>query len=85
MKTRLSTKGQVVLPSSIRRKLGLGAGDVLEAEARDGRVTLTPHRKRARKPKIIADRRTGLPVLSAGEDAPQLTSAQVRAILDEFP
>ena len=34
MQTRVSSKGQVVLPGPIRRKLGLRAGDELEAQAR---------------------------------------------------
>jgi AbrB family looped-hinge helix DNA binding protein len=85
MQTKLSTKGQIVLPSSIRQKLGLQAGDRLEAEIQGDRVTLTPRRKRARKPRIVADRLTKLPVLSAGPDAPPLTSDQVHAIFDEFP
>lgn len=85
MKTTLSTKGQVVLPAPIRRKLGLEPGDSLDAEVQGGRVTLTPRKARSRKPRILADPVTGLPVLSAGPDAPVLTSKQVREILDEFP
>lgn len=85
METKLSTKGQVVLPSSIRQKLGLQAGDRLEAEIRGDRVMLTPRRKRGRKSKIVSDRLTKLPVLTAGPDAPPLTSEQVHAIFDEFP
>lgn len=85
MKTKLSTKGQVVLPRPIRHRLGLQPGDLLDAEVQAGRVTLTPRKKRSRKAKIILDPITGLPVLSAGPDAPVLTSAQVREILSEFP
>ena len=85
MKTTLSTKGQVVLPASIRRKLGLEPGDSLDAEVQGGRVTLTPRKVRSPTPKILVDPVTGLPVLSAGPDAPVLTSKQVREILDELP
>lgn len=85
METKLSTKGQVVLPGAIRRKLGLEPGDTLEAKVRDGGVVLTPRRRRRRKARIVTDEITGLPVLSAGPDAPPLTSKQVREILDEFP
>jgi len=74
-----------VLPSSIRRALDLRPGDLLETEVRSGRVILTPRRKRLAKAKIVTDPVTGLPVLSAGPDAPQLTSKQVREILAEFP
>jgi AbrB family looped-hinge helix DNA binding protein len=85
MKTKLSTKGQVVLPGPIRRTLGLQPGDSLDAKVQDGGVMLTPQRRRSREAKIVLDRVTGLPVLSAGTDAPLLTSGQVREIFDEFP
>jgi AbrB family looped-hinge helix DNA binding protein len=85
METKLSTKGQVVLPGPIRRKLGLQAGDSLEAKVQAGSILLTPRRTRTRKAKILVDPITGLPVLSAGSEAPLLTSGQVREILDEFP
>ena len=85
METRLSTKGQVVLPSQIRRKLGLRTGDSLLATVERGSVVLTPRRARARKSKIIADQLTGFPVLSLGEDAPVLTSEDVEEILSNFP
>ena len=85
METKLSTKGQVVLPGPIRRELGLRPGDSLDAKVQAGRVMLTPRRKRSRQARILIDRITGLPVLSAGPEAPLLTSRQVREILSEFP
>jgi AbrB family looped-hinge helix DNA binding protein len=85
MQTKLSTKGQVVLPGPIRRELGLQPGDLLDAKVQAGRVMLTPRRKRARLARILTDPITGLPVLSAGPEAPLLTSRQVREILAEFP
>ena len=85
METKLSTKGQVVLPGPIRRELGLQAGDSLDAKVQAGRVMLTPRRKRSRVARILTDPITGLPVLSAGPEAPLLTSRQVREILAEFP
>jgi AbrB family looped-hinge helix DNA binding protein len=85
METKLSTKGQVVLPGPIRRELGLQPGDSLDAKVQAGRVMLTPRRKRSRLARILTDPITGLPVLSAGPEAPLLTSRQVREILAEFP
>jgi AbrB family looped-hinge helix DNA binding protein len=85
METRLSTKGQVVLPGGIRRQLGLQPGDRLDAKVQAGGVMLTPRRRRSRQARILIDRITGLPVLSAGPNAPLLTSRQVREILSEFP
>lgn len=85
METKLSTKGQVVLPGPIRRQLGLQPGDSLEARVQAGDVLLTPRRRRSRQVRIVVDRITGLPVLSAGPEAPVLTGRQVHEILSEFP
>jgi AbrB family looped-hinge helix DNA binding protein len=85
METKLSTKGQVVLPSAVRRKLGLRQGDPLDVKTEAGRVVLTPRRKRSKKASIVVDALTGLPVLSAGPDAPPLSSEQVQEILSSFP
>jgi len=85
MQTKLSTKGQVVVPGRIRRQLGLEPGDSLEAELEGERIVLTPRAPRRQKLRIVRDPVTGLPALSAGPDAPKLTSAQVSEILSEFP
>ena len=85
MQTKVSTKGQVVIPSPLRRKLGIREGDPLDAEIEAGRIVLTPRKKRAFKAKIIKDPITGLPVLYAGPDAPVLTSEMVRDLLSDFP
>ena len=85
MQTKVSTKGQVVLPGPIRRKLGIRAGDPLDAEIEAGRIVLTPKKKRLRKAKIVIDPITGLPALDAGPDAPILTSEEVAEILTNFP
>jgi AbrB family looped-hinge helix DNA binding protein len=85
MRTTVSTKGQVVVPSRIRRKLGLEPGDSLEARVEGQRIVLTPRKVRSRKARIIRDPVTGLPVLTAGSKAPKLMSAEVREMLADFP
>lgn len=85
MQTTVSTKGQVVLPGPLRRKLDIRAGDPLEANIENGRIVLTPRRKRGHRVTIVKDPITGLPVLSAGADAPTLTSKEVEEILTNFP
>ena len=85
MQTRVSTKGQVVLPSPLRRRLGIRAGDPLEANIQSGSIVLTPRKKKPLKAKIIVDPVTGLPALTAGKDAPILTSEMVYEMLAEFP
>ena len=85
MTTRISTKGQVVLPRAIRDRMNLRAGDALEARIEGERIVLIPKKKRSRKVKIVKDPITGLPVLTAGPGSPKLTSKQVAEILAEFP
>lgn len=85
METKLTTKGQIVLPGPLRRKLGLQPGDPLDAREEDGSVILTPRRKRLHKAKIVKDPITGLPVLAATPGAPKLTSKEVEEILAGFP
>jgi AbrB family looped-hinge helix DNA binding protein len=85
MESRVSSKGQVVLPGPLRRKLGILAGDPLDANIEAGRIVLTPRKKRPHNVRIITDPVTGLPVLSAGTDAPVLSSKEVAEILANFP
>jgi len=86
MVTKVSSRGQVVLPGPIRRKLGIRAGDPLEASVEAGRIVLTPAKKPSRsKGRIIYDPTTGLPALDAGPDAPVLTHEEVKAMLADFP
>lgn len=85
METRVSTKGQVVLPGPVRRKLGLRPGDALDVKAEGGRIVLTPRRPRSQRVSIVLDPITGLPVLAAGPEAPPLSSKQVQEILSSFP
>jgi len=85
MRTTVSTRGQVVVPSRIRRKLGLQPGDSLEARIEGQHIILTPRKIRQRNARIIRDPITGLPVLTAGPKAPKLTSTEVREILADFP
>jgi len=63
MVSRISTKGQVVIPSAIRR-LGLRPGDALHVKAEGERIVLTPQKKRARKARIVIDPVSGLPAVT---------------------
>jgi AbrB family looped-hinge helix DNA binding protein len=85
MQTRVSTKGQVVLPGPLRRRLGIRPGDPLDASIEDGSIVLRPHRKHRLEPRIIQDPILGTPVLSFGPNAPILTSKEVQEILADFP
>jgi AbrB family looped-hinge helix DNA binding protein len=85
MQTRVSTKGQVVIPGPLRRRLDIRAGDPLDANIEDGSIVLTPCKKRALRAKLVVDPVTGLPALSAGPNAPTLSSREVEEILANFP
>jgi AbrB family looped-hinge helix DNA binding protein len=85
METKLSTKGQVVIPGPLRRRLGLRSGDPLEASIEGASIVLRPRLKRRLKPRIVRDPILGTPVLTFGPDAPILTSEQVKEILADFP
>ena len=74
-----------MLPGPLRRRLGIRAGDPLDVNVESGRIVLTPRRDRPRKVRIVTDPVTGLPVLSAGPDAPALSSREVEEILANFP
>jgi AbrB family looped-hinge helix DNA binding protein len=85
MQTKVSTKGQVVLPGPLRRRLDIRPGDPLEVDIEEGRIVLTPRKKRSHRVKLVVDPVTGLPALSAGPNAPTLSSQEVEEILTNFP
>lgn len=85
MQTIVSSKGQVVLPSPIRHRLGIHAGDPLEAAVEDNHIVLTPAKPRRCRARIVKDSITGLPVLTVGANGPTLSSRQVEEMLADFP
>jgi len=82
---RVSNDGAVVLPELIREELGIRPGDPLEARIEAGRIVLTQPAVRRPGAGIVTDPKTGFPVLSGGEGAPELTSEMVAEILADFP
>jgi len=87
MQAKVLEKGQIVLPRSIRKRLGIKEGDQLNANVLDGNIVLsrqttTPKSKKAR---IVNSPVTGLPVIEVDKDAPVLTSEMVRDLLSDFP
>jgi AbrB family looped-hinge helix DNA binding protein len=86
VQTKVSTKGQIVLPGPLRRRLGIRAGDSLDVAVENDRIVLTAPKKKTRyKAKIIKDPITGFSVIDVGPDAPVLTSKMVRELLVDFP
>ena len=85
MKTRLSSKGQIVLPAVVRHKLGLEPGASLDVATEDNRIILSRAENPPAEAVLKTSPITGLPVLSFGSRAPVLTSHQVRELLTDFP
>jgi AbrB family looped-hinge helix DNA binding protein len=85
MQTKVSTKGQIVLPGPLRRRLDIRTGDTLDIAVEKGRIVLTAPERKHFTARIIEDPVTGFPVLYAGPDAPVLTSEMVRELLTDFP
>lgn len=85
MVTKISTKGQIVIPKRIREKANLRSGDQMKVQLEGELIILVPAKKRTRKGRIVKDPLTGFPVLTAGPGARQLTSKEVAEILAEFP
>jgi AbrB family looped-hinge helix DNA binding protein len=85
MKTKVSTKGQIVIPGPLRRRLDIRAGDTLDIAVEKDRIVL----KQASKPKyearLVKDPVTGFLAIDLGPDAPTLTSEMVRELLTDFP
>jgi AbrB family looped-hinge helix DNA binding protein len=85
MQTKVSTKGQVVLPGPLRRKLNIRAGDPLEISVERDRIVLTLASKPKYDARIVEDPVTGFTAIDLGPDAPILTSEMVRDLLTDFP
>jgi AbrB family looped-hinge helix DNA binding protein len=85
MQTRVSSKGQIVLPAPLRRKLGIQPGDPLDIVIERDRIVLKLSHGPKHKSRVVEDPITGLPMLSLGPNAPPLTSEMVRELLTDFP
>jgi AbrB family looped-hinge helix DNA binding protein len=85
MTTTLSSKGQVVLPATARRRLGLKSGARFTCRVQGNQIVLTPAEVPAGRRRFIKSRLTGLVVTQGPKGAPVVTSEQVRALLADFP
>lgn len=69
----------MVIPQALRAALGLVGGEELEIVARDGRLEIEPVAAVMR-----VEEQDGRPVIVAGSEMPLLTTADVRAVLDQL-
>ena len=84
MKASLSSKGQLVLPSEVRRQLRLAKGEQLDVEVRDGTVVLRPVSK-TRRYKRRRHPVSRLPVMVAIDvPARRVTAAEIARLHAEL-
>lgn len=76
LSVKVSSKHQVAVPSEVRRRLGIQAGDRLEVRIREGEFVLVPRARRA------SERLDGIGRGMYGPD-PESYIAQLRAEWDE--
>ena len=86
METTVTEKGEIIVPVSLSRRLGIKPGDRLNADIKDQNIILSPRpeRKKIQKARLIMDPITGLPIIDVGKDAPVLTNEMVREMLADF-
>lgn len=83
--TRLSRKGQVVLPRLVRSKLGLAPGVELLCEVRGDSVVLTPQGVPKRIKESVTDPVSGLRVAKRRIGSEPVSSELVKDLLEQFP
>ena len=84
MMTRLSSKGQVVLPRQARMRLQLRPGMKLVCKIQGHSIVLTPESIPTERPRLVSDARTGLRITKSPTEM-QITSDDVRAAMLDFP
>ena len=83
MTTKLSTKGQVVLPKQARMRLHLRPGVKLICRVEGDSIVLTPEQPATEKTKLIRHAKTGLMITKSPAHV-HVTSEGVRAALLGF-
>ncbi len=85
MNVKLSSKGQLVLPSSIRNRFGFKPGEQLSIDVEGDKIIIT--RDPANKPKayVSTDEETGLPLVCCEDKTSPITTEQINQLLVDFP
>jgi AbrB family looped-hinge helix DNA binding protein len=84
MTTKLSSKGQVVLPKQARMRLQLRPGVKFVCKVQGNSIVLTPERPVLEQPRLVDDARSGLRITKSPPGT-EVTSEDVRAAMLEFP
>jgi len=77
MRSAIDSAGRLVIPKSLRERLGLTKGQAVEIQERDGRIEIEPVLKAMTL--VVRD---GGPVAVPEEEFPPLTDQIVRATLE---
>jgi AbrB family looped-hinge helix DNA binding protein len=77
MRSAIDAAGRLVIPKTLRDRLGLSRGRVVEIHERDGRIEIEP----IATPMTLIKRR-GVRVAVPDQDLPPLTDELVRATLE---
>ena len=85
MTTTLSSRGQIVLPSRVRRKLGLRPGTRFSVLTDGGKVVLAPQESGRKIVQPSRDRKTGLPTFPIPRGTPRIPENFVHEALADFP
>jgi AbrB family looped-hinge helix DNA binding protein len=84
MTTKLSSKGQVVLPKQARMRLHLRAGMKFVCKVQGHSIVLTPEHPVSKRPRLIQDAHSGLRITKSPAEM-RVTNEDVRAALLVFP
>jgi AbrB family looped-hinge helix DNA binding protein len=77
MRSAIDSAGRVVIPKTLRDRLGLGRGRAIEISERDGKIEIEP----VSTPMSLVSRR-GRPVAVPQGHLPALTDEVVRATIE---
>lgn len=81
MKTKLSSKGQIVIPLEIRKRLGLPTGTIMDCQLDQNRIVLSPCES---NPKAKLVTKASYIALEAPDGAPEMSPKRVKDILSEL-
>lgn len=84
MTTKLSSKGQVVLPKQARLRLNLRPGARFLCKVQGSSIVLTPEQPVSDRPRLVTEPRSGLCITKSPAQT-RVSSEEVRAALADFP
>ena len=81
MKTKLSSKGQVVIPLEIRKRLNLSVGSAIDCQLDQNRIILSPCESNSKATLI---KKASYIALKAPDGAPEMSPDKVKDILSDL-